>query len=592
MDKQDDRALHERVARLEAIVAGLQSRLQQMSQASGQHGTKMPAESAETVVPPVSRGQPDATVAVKQAKPFSEQVRDSVRFPFLSEKMLDSEYWLNKIGIGLLLFGVAFLFKYSIDQGWLTPRVRVVFGLLLGTGLVATGIRIYAKRRHFSLVVIGGGIATFYITGFAAFQLFELTSYLVTFVFMTGVTLLALFLSLRQRQAILSLIGAIGGFGTPFLLYTSAGNLAGLVAYTCLLLSGTMAIYFQRGWHSLLWLSAIGCWTVFLIGLNEGLAADSGQAVSDSWALQSGIVFGWLVFALLPVLREIVSLRHPEKWQHSEAAVQHVSLLSVSMPLIALAMSMPIWSLTGATWGWITMAASVAYGLAGFGLSRINGGSYLAYIHALAGVLLFTIALCLLLAGDTLFFALASEAGLLHLLGRRLPSRGITAMAHLFFTILGLWLYTRLFGGRAEGTAILNPQALSDFWYIAAAFAASLLFTSSEERKVYRFLAHIAVLAWLLRELSILTNGQGYVTIAWGIYAVALLILGLRLNVKRIRSVAMATLLLVVGKLFVVDLSELETIWRVLLFLGFGVLFLMLSYYFRGLWKSDRKIPD
>jgi uncharacterized membrane protein len=47
----------------------------------------------------------------------------------------------------------------------------------------------------------------------------------------------------------------------------------------------------------------------------------------------------------------------------------------------------------------------------------------------------------------------------------------------------------------------------------------------------------------------------------------------------------MGTLLLVVGKLFVVDLAELETVWRILLFMGFGGIFLVLSYNFQHLWK-------
>ncbi len=37
------------------------------------------------------------------------------------------------------------------------------------------------------------------------------------------------------------------------------------------------------------------------------------------------------------------------------------------------------------------------------------------------------------------------------------------------------------------------------------------------------------------------------------------------------------------GKLFLVDLAEVEALWRVLLFLGFGGLFLALSYYLRYL---------
>ena len=41
----------------------------------------------------------------------------------------------------------------------------------------------------------------------------------------------------------------------------------------------------------------------------------------------------------------------------------------------------------------------------------------------------------------------------------------------------------------------------------------------------------------------------------------------------------LGTLLLVVGKLFVVDLAAVGTIWRIALFLGFGVVFLVLSYF-------------
>jgi uncharacterized membrane protein len=47
----------------------------------------------------------------------------------------------------------------------------------------------------------------------------------------------------------------------------------------------------------------------------------------------------------------------------------------------------------------------------------------------------------------------------------------------------------------------------------------------------------------------------------------------------------MAMLFLVAGKLFLVDLAEVEALWRVLLFVGFGVLFLSLSYYLQALWR-------
>ena len=99
--------------------------------------------------------------------------------------------------------------------------------------------------------------------------------------------------------------------------------------------------------------------------------------------------------------------------------------------------------------------------------------------------------------------------------------------------------------------------------------------------------AHITLLLWFLREMSPLTNGQGLVSISWGIYTVVLFVIGLRQDIKVVTKTAMATLLVLIGKLFLVDLANLETLWRILLFLGFGGVLLLLSYFFKALWKKD-----
>ena len=103
---------------------------------------------------------------------------------------------------------------------------------------------------------------------------------------------------------------------------------------------------------------------------------------------------------------------------------------------------------------------------------------------------------------------------------------------------------------------------------------------------------HLGFLAWLARELLPFENGQGFVSVAWGVYGAILLIAGLRKNLLALRMVGLGTLMVVVAKLFMVDLARLETIWRVLLFVGFGGVFLLLSYYFPKLWKKDAGIPE
>jgi uncharacterized membrane protein len=597
MAEKSDSGLQQRVERLETIVAELQTILKQTQESSVQAGQK----GAETVLE--SERRELAGAPLKSSKPLRSSPQRGRKSFEIPQNLKTSEYWLNKIGIGLLLFGIAFLFKYSIDKGWLTPPVRVGFGLFLGLVLVFMGVRMSAAKRHFSQVLTGGGIAAFYISGFAAFQLFSLVSHPVAFAFMACVTILAFILSLKHNGVALAIIAAIGGLGTPFLLYTDTGNLPGLVGYTCLVLSGSSAMYFFHGWRSLLWTSVLGGWLVFLIGLNEGLAVAPDDAMLDRWSLQLGIVFNWLAFWVLPLTREYTWAKNAPRWPgqspdsdekpadrgRQAGRYRYLHLLSVSTPLIALWMSMSIWALSNQTWGWVTLGGAIVYAIVSWRLSGLDMIKGLSYTHSLISLLLLTQAFYLFLDGEALLFVLATEAAVLHFIARRLPDRRVAISAHLLFGLVAIWLLHRLSGGQTSGTAVFNMPALTDFWVLLAASVVAIRALSTDEKKVYLFLAHLALLGWFLRELAVLPNGQGYVTIAWGIYALILFVVGLRMNFNKVRAIAMGTLLLVVGKLFLVDLAEVETIWRVLLFLGFGGLFLLLSYYFQALWKSNDK---
>ena len=115
----------------------------------------------------------------------------------------------------------------------------MLFGLGLGGTLATIGFRVPLERRRFSQIMLGGASATWYITGFAAFQLLELVSHPVAFGFMAVVTVFTFWASVQQDEAVLALVGAVGGLSTPFMLYTETGSIPGLVSYTLVLLTGT-----------------------------------------------------------------------------------------------------------------------------------------------------------------------------------------------------------------------------------------------------------------------------------------------------------------------------------------------------------------
>ena len=177
----------------------------------------------------------------------------------------------------------------------------------------------------------------------------------------------------------------------------------------------------------------------------------------------------------------------------------------------------------------------------------------------------------------------------MHYVGARTRTQMTTTSGHLLFVVVLIWLAARLLGDAATGIVIFNAVALTDLTVIGLVVASAGALHSAEERWGYLLVAHAALLTWLWRELTQLPNGSGYVTIAWGVYAIILVVTALLRGIVPVRSAALGTLILVVGKLFFVDLANVDGIWRILLFLGFGLVFLTLSYYFRSLWEPGAK---
>jgi uncharacterized membrane protein len=617
MDTQHGHTLRERVEKLEVAVEELRRAVQHLDgpvversldltqgerpQApTGQQAlTEAPAQPAQENSQEMPL-EPIHPVVRTNSETKTQRTGSLVR-RFRFDTLRSGEYWLNKIGIGLLLLGLIFLYKYSVDQGWLVPTVRVAFGLVLGTTLLAIGLRVYQDHRHFSQVVLGGSIAAYYTTGFAAFNLYALVAYPVAFVFMVSVTFLAVILALRHDEVVLSVIGVAGALATPFLLYAGTENVPALVAYICLVLAGTGAIYFYRGWRSLLLTAFAGVWIVFLVGAS-GISWTREPVQSDQWALQLGVVFGWLSFWALPVLREALSATKPHRWPWPSLGIReglrplagrHAHILTVATPLVALGLSRLIWRWPDESWGWITLALAAIYGITAWVLRNWEAIRGLARVQALTALLFLTLAFVELLNGNALFLTLAVEAAALHLVSRKLSNRALLVGGHLLFALVGLWLVERLTVNSDAGAlgvrTVFDTSAITDLAVLGLALGTSTVLRPQVAALVYRICVHAAFLGWLWRELSVLPDGDAYVTVAWGLYTVALLVAGLHLARRRLVIIGMGTLLLVVGKLLLVDLINLDAVWRILLFLGFGGVFLVLSYYLQALWRAKSR---
>ena len=180
----------------------------------------------------------------------------------------------NKIGIAVLVLGIAFFVKYAIDQDWIKETGRVAIGLACGALLAGLAHYLRNKYRSFSSVLVGGGLAVFYFTIAFAFHEYQLLSQQLAFVIMVVITIFAVVLSLLYNRQEIAVLAVIGGFLTPFLVTTGSNNYIALFTYLSILNSGMLVLAYFRRWPLLNVLSF--AFTVLIYGgwFIDGLYAD------------------------------------------------------------------------------------------------------------------------------------------------------------------------------------------------------------------------------------------------------------------------------------------------------------------------------
>lgn len=161
------------------------------------------------------------------------------------------ENLINKIGIAILVIGIGFFVKFAIDQDWINEIGRVMIGIVCGGILVAFAHYIRNTFRPFSSVLVGGGIAIFYLTIGIAFHEYELMSQTVAFIIMVIITLFCVALSILYDRKELAIIAIIGGFASPFMVSTGSGNYQVLFSYVAVLNIGMLILSYFKRWNAI-----------------------------------------------------------------------------------------------------------------------------------------------------------------------------------------------------------------------------------------------------------------------------------------------------------------------------------------------------
>lgn len=549
--------LDDRVARLEHLVEELREELRAKA-------GNAPAEEREAVAPKAPAPAPTASRAPRDWMQLGED-------------------WLGRIGVLLLLLGLAFLYRYAVDQGWITPWLRVTFGLLLGAGGLTVGLRQSGRRPLYGAVLLGGAVAVLYLTGWAAGTLYGLVPWSAGFAFMGAVTVLALVLAGRRAHQTLAVIGAAGGLATPFLLQSPRDDVIALVAYAVLVLAWAGALQLRRGWGVLLAVNVVGGMAVMAAA--AGMAS-SGDSLGARVAAQVGILCAWTVACALPFLLARLHQARPERWPSPPSNRALLWGLAVAGSFVAAGLSTVAWDFGRFGMG---LAVLVAAGTFLAGRRFLPAHSSAAFAALDAGALLLVIGTAIAAGSEWLPVPVAIEAAALLGLAAAGSAGSLRTLAHVVFALLLIQFVAHL-GQEPDGLVTPYPAGVLGAIALAAAGGWSYL-TDGSTRRLYFAFTYLAFLAWLAWVLTPLAGGHGLTSAAWGLCGMALLFVGARRAERGVRLAGLGTLGVVVAKLLVVDLSALEPGVRIVLFLGFGGVFLLLGYLFKGRDEADAPSP-
>jgi len=253
---------------------------------------------------------PKKEKAEQKSKPVYRQT-------FKPKKKTDFEKFIgenlmNKVGILILVIAVGLGIKYAIGEGWINPVGRILVGLLVGSILIGVAHKLRKNYIAFSSVLIGGGIAVYYFSIAFGYQMYEIFSQTQSFLLMVGITGFTVALSLVYDRKELAVLAIIGGFATPIMVSSGAGNYKVLFTYIMILDVGMVVLAYYKRWN-LVNIVAYAS-TVILYSLWLAKTYNSGKEIPYVGALLFATGF-YLIFFLMNIIN---NLKENEKFVASE----------------------------------------------------------------------------------------------------------------------------------------------------------------------------------------------------------------------------------------------------------------------------------
>jgi len=530
------------------------------------------------------------------------------------ENRIGSQFF-SRVGIVALLIGATWFLKLAMDNHWIGPLGRIVIGLVAGAGLVLWSERFRRQGFHafsWSLKAIGSGVL--YLSLWAAFQLYHLLPASIALLAMILVTTWNAFMAWSQDSEILAAYALAGGLATPLLLSTGGNHEVFLFTYLLAIDTATAFLIRLKPWPRLL-LGAFPATVAYYIGWY--IAFNSADQLGVT-VLFVALFFS--VFASVPV-----GWQQPAPPLPLEKGAAAFRLTEIFLPLgNAIFASLALYSLLQTAGHhnllpWLMVLFAVVY----LGLMRLPQTAIASAVHLSLAIVFLTVAIPLKASGRWITIGWLAEAIALLWVSSRLDVSANApaelsahrilrwlAIAALALGFCALMVQPFWFEKPVE-TAFFNARFATALFGVAvfAACAWLSLHADRAERKTdaaWPLIAGGSIIALNLvaiiacvRELDTfwahaVNHPQAElqrslaVSAFLMIYGAVLLAIGFWKRTAFIRWQALLLLVFTIAKTFLYDMRNLSQGYRVVSFLGLGVLLMAISFAYQKDWLSLR----
>ncbi len=524
-------------------------------------------------------------------------IGEEYRQPGVSWEYAVATNWLLRIGIVVVLSGIAFFLKYSIEKGLMGPLGRVALSLAAGVGLIVLGVRLLFKKYHLlGQGLTGAGFVTLYFAFYAASGMYHLMTQGAAFALMACVTMTAGLLAVIYQSPLIALLGVVGGYATPVMLGGSEASDLFFYGYVLLLGCGVLGISLVRRWPVL---NVLGMLASYGLAF---LSCEGGHRTSAQWL--HGLIFLSAIHLLYLLSVIMIHIRK----RRMTGVVEWSSLFLNA----------------GLYWAWALLLFKPVFGKEGTGLvSLAVAAVYVALVYTclkrelpdkvlvglfigLAAVFL-AMSPMLMISGEWLTMAWCLQALVMLWLSDKTGSGFLGKAAAALFAVACVrgmtWDLSQLYDTQRPwlltGVAFWKAAGLRALTYgvLPATLLAAWRLAWSEGRLTKVFgLALAQVWLYLTLESDVIARvyaphfREGAVTLVWTLFAFALLFSGIRVRGRWLRWCGLSLFALAVGKLLFADLDGLDTLYRIVAFISVGVLLVLGSFVYlkyRNLFEPE-----